>query len=167
MSESKQITAGGTLLELPRDQAKAFFGCRDEASVGDFLRMHLSLETTNRVSFSSADWQLLARVFGDGSLDVGSGEPPLGWCFLAGRPMPAADGTVVNLLRPDMVGHIATRLAEVATDGTSEWFAARVKELGLEAADDQVATAASHVNEIQTFCDAAAKQGSAVVFAAT
>ena len=110
MSASEISFSGGLLIELPRDQAKSFFGCREVAAVREFLQTHLANDATQRIDLDGG-WKILAQCFGDGTLVAGSGEPPLGWCFLAGRQMPAADGAVVNLLRPDMVGHIVTRLS--------------------------------------------------------
>jgi len=150
------------LIELPRDLAKAFFGCRDESSVREFVEARLNDDATNQVAFSGA-WHLLAKCFGDGTLEVGSGEPPLSWCFLGGRPMPAGEGKTANLLRPDMVGHIATRIGEL---DVAAWLAERTKELDIESTSEQLEQAATHVQAIQTLCDGAAKNGSAAVFAA-
>lgn len=162
MSDSEKQLADGVLIELPRDLAKAFFGCRDESSVREFLETRLDDDQTNQVAFSGA-WQLLAKCFGDGTLEVGSGEPPLSWCFLGGRPMPAGDGQTVNLLRPDMVGHIATKIGELEV---TTWLAEQAQQLGMEATPEQIEQAATHVQAIQVFCDGAAKNGSAAVFAA-
>ena len=122
MNHSHKL-AGGFLIILGREDAKALFGCRTDEATREFVVHLLANESTVSLALDG-QWRPLARFFGDGSDKVTAGEPPLVWCF-GGRSMYRGTETIISLVRPDMVGHLATALDGV--DG--HWLNARAAEL--------------------------------------
>lgn len=137
MSTTDPIS-GGVLIELPRDQAKTFFSTKGDEAVLEFVQNILADDQSNCLN-TEGSWKELAEAFGE--------EPPLAWCFTAGRPMHPGEGHNIMLIRPDMVGHVATNLSEAGlSDLTGE----------------------SHVpmlEKLRGHFDNAAKAGSAMIFA--
>ena len=101
--------SGGVLIHLPRDQAKSFFGLKADDAVLEFVTQ--SLDSGVTLNTDSA-WSRLAAALGD--------EPPMVWTFTGGRPMFHGDSHQVLLIRPDMVGHIATSMTEMSDDALTE-----------------------------------------------
>ena len=137
MNTSDPITAG-VLIELPRDQAKTFFSTKGDEAVLEFVQNMLANDQANCLN-TEGSWKELAKAFGD--------EPPMAWCFTAGRPMHPGESHNIMLIRPDMVGHVATNLSS-----------ATLSELAGE----------SHVamlEKLRDHFDAGAKAGSAMIFA--
>ena len=137
MNKTDSINTG-VLIELPRDQAKTFFSTKGDEAVLEFVQNMLADEQTNCLNTEGA-WQELASAFGE--------EPPMAWCFTAGRPMHPGEGHNIMLIRPDMVGHVATNLSE-----------ATLSDL---AGDAHVPM----LEKLRDHFDAAAKAGSAMIFA--
>lgn len=102
--------ADGYLLKLPRDQAKPFFGLRDDASRLEFLKEFLSKDDTGKLCLDGT-WQAVH----DALSAVSMVDSVLSQCILGGRPMHASDEHHIFLVRPDVVGFIAqqgTQLGE-------------------------------------------------------
>ncbi len=152
---------GTLLLELPREQAKPLFACRGDDAVRDFVVTVVSAGTATVLHLDQT-WQTLARCFGDGTLDLGSGEPPLCWCLLGGKPMCRSESTSVLMVRPDMVRHVAEALAGV----DEPWLKQRAMEVAATA-DEPVevsAEVADLVPQLRGFYEKAAESGSAILF---
>ena len=94
--------ADGYLLKLPRDQAKPFFGLRDDASRLDFLNESLAKDDAGKLGLDGA-WQAIH----DNLSSVSMVDSVLSQCILGGRPMHAGDDHHIFLVRPDVVGFIA------------------------------------------------------------
>ncbi len=137
MSTTAPLDAG-VLIELPRDQAKTFFSTKGDEAVLEFVQHMLAEENTNCLNIEGG-WKELAEAFGD--------EPPMAWCFTAGRPMHPGDSHNIMLIRPDMVGHVATNLSNATlSDLAGESYVPMLEKL-------------------RDHFDAAARAGSAMIFA--
>ena len=126
------------LAELPRDQAKSFFTTKGDEAVLAFVQELLKNNETNVLSVGNA-WKELALSFGD--------QPPMAWCFTAGRAMYGGSDYAISLIRPDMVAHIATYLADTE-------FSKLAAETHFEL-----------LQGMRTHFETAAKAGSAMIFA--
>jgi hypothetical protein len=105
------MTNRGYLFALGRDQAKQFFGHRDEAAVLAYVR---ELRQQGLGLNCGTLWKLLHRCLAE-QTDSGDPAMPLGLAFLGGRPM--VDGEhLVRFVRPDLTTHVASALAEISTD---------------------------------------------------
>lgn len=96
----------GYLIVLPRDEAKAFFGHREDQARLDFIHELLANADVKRLS-CEGKWNVLQAAFEQVDLD----DSLLGQCLMGGRPLHGGDDYVVCLVRPDIVGFI-TRQSE-------------------------------------------------------
>ncbi len=160
-SSQEQDLNGGFLLILSRDDAKSLFGCRGDQAVHDFVVSLLAKETTLALTLHDR-WQPLARCFGNGSADLASGPPPLGWCF-GERSMYRGIDRVIALVRPDMVAHVATALEDI----DPPWLTRRFTELAaiIDPPFEMPAASVDLVPQIRDIYRQAAGTGDAVVFA--
>ena len=152
---------GSLLLELPREQAKPLFACRGDDAVRDFVVAALAAGQATVLRLDRT-WQTLAHCFGDGTLELGQGEPPLGWCLLGGKPLCQSESTRVLMVRPDMVRHVAEALTAV----DESWLKRRASEVAATADQPVEVTseAAAIVPQLRDFYQKAAEKGSAALF---
>lgn len=92
----------GYLVILPRDQAKLFFGKRDDQERLQFLNEWLASGASSKYG-CEGQWQALHEVFSNVNIENSF----LTQCILGGRPMHQGDDYHVCLVRPDVVRFIA------------------------------------------------------------
>lgn len=98
----------GLLIVLPRDEAKAFFGHREDQARLDFINEMVAKDDTKTLGLSGS-WQALHDALADVKID----DSVLAQCLLGGRPMHRGDDYHVCLVRPDVVGFIAQQGAQL------------------------------------------------------
>ena len=158
----RQAVAGGVLIALDRDAAKAFFGCRDDVSRRAFVLERLGEPTQASTRLGNC-WQSLQRCLADGTLVPGAGTPPLSWCLLGGRPMAESAAGRIFLLRPDMVQQVNAALGDI----DMEWYRGRAEEVAA-ASDVELCTPEAMHEPLAALkaCYAAAAAGQcAILFA--
>lgn len=133
--------AEGCLVVLPRDEAKQFFGHRQDEPRLEFIHELLGNDGIQRCGCNS-QWQAIH----DALSGVELANSVLGQAILGGRPLHQGDDYHVLLVRPDVVAFIAQQLNDVD-----------LSELG-ELAD--------LAREIHATYQAAADVGGAMVFVA-
>lgn len=92
----------GYLLVLPRDEAKQFFGHREDQARLDFVNDLLTNVETNSLCLDGT-WQALHTALAGVPID----DSVLAQCILGGRPLHQGEDHHVCLVRPDVVGFIA------------------------------------------------------------
>ena len=92
----------GYLIVLPRDEAKAFFGNREDKARLTFLQELLANENVQRLCLDGK-WQ----TYHDTLAAIDIPDSMLAQCLLGGRPMYGGSEYQVFLVRPDIVGFIA------------------------------------------------------------
>lgn len=98
----------GVLIVLERDDAKAFFGQREDAARLEFI--NAALERADIVAKSlSGNWQATHEALTSIDLE----ESFLDQCILGGRPMHQADDYRIVLVRPDIAAFIAEQLTQI------------------------------------------------------
>jgi|GEM_PF-2707491 len=98
----------GYLIILERDNAKAFFGHRDDADRLEFINELLSNADVPKTSLQGK-WQALH----DSLAAIEIEDSVLAQCVLGGRPMHQGDDFHVCLVRPDVVQFIAEQSKSV------------------------------------------------------
>lgn len=166
MSDSLEAKfASGLLVVLHRDRAKEVFGSRDPSRLMQVLEDIVSSAGDSDVVSCDGHWKILHRVLGDGSLTPDGGDLPLNQCVLGGRPLDAGDAMTVRLVRPDMVVHIATALAQLtSTDLESRFETAVAAADSAEEANLEIVTLL--VDRLRSIFEAAARDRAAVAFCA-
>ncbi len=107
----------GYLIILPREQAKTFFGHRENEPRLAFLHEVLAEPDTQLLCFD-ARWKGLHEAFSAVDLK----DSVLAQCILGGRPMHRGDDYHICLVRPDIAGFIAQQGSEIeALDLPAEW----------------------------------------------
>ena len=101
--------ADGYLVVLPRDEAKAFFGYKEDQPRLDFLNELLAKDEAKKLG-CQGKWQSLHDAFAAASIE----DSVLGQCILGGRPLHRGDDYHVCLVRPDVVRFIADQGAKLA-----------------------------------------------------
>lgn len=132
----------GVLIALERDDAKAFFGQREDQARLAFVAELLSRGDVTAKSLHGK-WSALHDALAAIELE----QSFLEQCILGGRPLHQGEDHHVMLVRPDVVGFIAEQLAQIEMSSLS----------GDLAADMEVV--------VQTY-QHAAQQNAAVVFVA-
>ena len=95
----------GLVIVLPRDEAKAFFGFRED---GPRLQFIQELVQNDAIPKASCDgqWQAIHDYLSQLEVD----QSFLGQVILGGRPLHQGDDYHVCLVRPDVVGFIQQQL---------------------------------------------------------
>jgi hypothetical protein len=161
------LTLPGFLLSLSRDEAKVLFANREPEGVISTINGFLELEElrfAKRILDLEKTWNPLHRCLSDGTLDPQTGEPPLNQTLLGGRHLYYQDDRYVVLVRPDMVRHVATALAEV----DASQLEAKYKELPSDVLEESADWPAVQtvLKQIAALYLGAADDGNAVVFTA-
>ena len=98
----------GYLIVLPRDDAKQFFGLREDHARLDFVKELLTKDETESLSLHGK-WQELHNALEGVPME----DSVLAQCILGGRPMHQGNDHHVCLVRPDVVGFIAQQGAQL------------------------------------------------------
>ena len=98
----------GYLIVLLRDEAKAFFGHREDQARLDYINEMLANEETKKLSLNG-QWQSIHDALGGVVIEASV----LSQCVLGGRSMHQGDDYFVFLVRPDVVGFIAQQGAQI------------------------------------------------------
>ena len=114
----------GLLIVLPRDEAKAFFGHRENQARLDFINEMIAKEETKTLGLSG-NWQALH----DAMTAVELADSVLAQCLLGGRPMHQGDDYHVCLVRPDVVGFIAQQASQLDVPHISEDLLEQAKSI--------------------------------------
>lgn len=104
----------GYLIVLPRDEAKAFFGNREDEARLNFIEELLAKENVQRLSLQGK-WQTCH----DSLAAIDIPDSMLGQCLLGGRPMYGGNEYHIFLVRPDIVGFIAQQGNSIDVSGVS------------------------------------------------
>jgi hypothetical protein len=144
--------ATGALIALDREASKQLFASRDPALLREFLLDAFArAEPTTWVDCAN-QWSDLERLF-----DRYSGDPTMGpalkQCFTGGRSLCNTDDLGVAMVRPDLVPHAATALAQFPVEAIDQ-------ELTPARAD----VARDVLSQVTAFYQYAARQRAAVVF---
>lgn len=103
----------GLLIILPKDEAKAFFGFRDDAARLSFLQQLLDSDRIHKAS-CAGEWQAVHDHLA--AVAVSAETSFLSQAILGGRPMQQGGTHVIALVRPDIVGFISQQLQEISLD---------------------------------------------------
>lgn len=108
----------GYLIVLPRDEAKQFFGQREDQARLDFVNELFSKEDTKSLCLNG-NWLALHTALEGAPI----ADSVLAQCLLGGRPLHQGDDHHVCLVRPDVVGFIAQQGARLEEPhvGTELW----------------------------------------------
>lgn len=101
MNKAEVKLEDGYLIVLPRDEAKAFFGYREDEARLQFIHELLGNEEVGRLH-CNGKWLALQAAFEQVNFD----DSLLAQCLLGGRAMHQGDDYHVCLVRPDIVGYI-------------------------------------------------------------
>ena len=133
--------SAGHVIVLPRDEAKSFFGQKEDATRLEFLADLLKRDGTIQASLDGK-WKACHEAFA--SIENAQG---LEHCLLGGRDLHQGEDYHVCLVRPDIVRSLASELSGVQTD-------------------DSVAEFLPQIAQLASVYEAAAKVGGAIVFVA-
>ena len=167
MLASETLT-GGVLFVLARDDAKTFFGLKDDELLISYISDLLdSKEDLPRVTLDGT-WETIHRCLSDGTLNPNGGKAPLNHCLLGGRQMYQGSDRVVSLVRPDVVPHVAIELAGIEKCWLRDRYESTSSASGNDPFDmETFEQAFAKVEAIHTLYMMAAEEGGAVVFAAS
>lgn len=101
----------GYLIVLPRAEAKAFFGHRQDDARLAYIHELLANDEIRRMN-CGGKWQAIHDAFEGSTID----ESVLGQAILGGRPLHQGDGHHVCLVRPDIVGFICEQAKQLDDD---------------------------------------------------
>jgi hypothetical protein len=106
----------GAHIILTRDDAKRVFGSTGDESVrrtvGE-LRVSKRHRENKLVLETGTTWDPIHRVLTDGTLDYTGGDFPLNHTILGGKRLHRAETFEANLVRPDIVPHVAEALHDI------------------------------------------------------
>lgn len=106
------MSDNGRLYVVTRDDAKMLFRAKSNEQLAAFVAdLHPRLVDTEDACDCGVEWQALHDALS--KRDPGGALPH---CILGGRPLYRGDERHVVLVRPDMVGHVATKLQELVAD---------------------------------------------------
>jgi hypothetical protein len=167
MLASETLT-GGVLFVLSRDDAKTFFGLKDDELLIGFISELLETKDEMPRVATEGVWETLHRCLSDGTLNPTGGKAPLNHCILGGRQMYQGADRIVALVRPDVVPHVAIEMAGVEKC----WLRSRYESTSAAAGNDpfdveKFEEAFEKIEAIHTLYMMAAEEGGAVVFAAS
>ncbi len=98
----------GYLIVLPRAEAKAFFGHRQDDARLEYIQELLENDEIPRMS-CGGKWQAIHDALESSTID----ESMLGQAILGGRPLHQGDDHHVCLVRPDIVGFICEQAKQL------------------------------------------------------
>ena len=98
----------GVLIVLPRDEAKAFFGHRQDDARLQFIGELMANDSIPKLSCNSK-WQAVHDLLAGIELE----SSVLGQAILGGRPLHQGDDYHVCLVRPDVVGFICDQAKQL------------------------------------------------------
>ena len=102
----------GWLYVVLREDAKTLFRAKTDEQLDAFVEeLHQRAAGTPTICDCGHDWQKMHDSLL--ALDPGG---PLPFCLLGGRPLYQGSERQVVLVRPDLVGHVAAKLAEITSD---------------------------------------------------
>ena len=154
----------GTHLALSREDAKLVFGRREPHTLRELLCDELLSRPAGETRRDCEDWERLHRILTDGSMSSEAGEYPLNQCFLGGRPLDAGGTSVVNMVRPDSVPHVAAALQDFAAESVSSRLEMLPPDYRGARDEEAAAQVATDIAELAEFFRAAAEQQQAVLF---
>ena len=143
------------LLALERDDAKNLFAAKGNEALSSYLDQFISQPSNPDAKLELGQhWRDLNHVLSDqGSNDELSARS---LALLNGRALFQGDERIVNLVRPDVVRHVAGALAQFS-----------VNDAKSEADDVDIESIWPIVEKVTKFYEAAAERGAAVVFTAS
>lgn len=161
------MSGQGYHLAIPKEQAKELLDLHDELAVLDTIDSLLgSLEESQPDSLHGGykDWNLLLLCLTDGDYDPKGGTYPLNQCFFGGKLL-VSDGSIVNVVMPDVVTEVASSLGRLS----EEWFKSRFSALFATEYPDGISEEEyrayyDKLQELRAFYAMAAGRGEAVVF---
>jgi len=113
----------GYLIVLPRAEAKAFFGHRQDDARLNYIQELLANDEIPRTN-CGGKWQAIHNAMNGTTID----ESMLGQAILGGRPLHQGDDHHVCMVRPDIVGFICEQ-AKQLEDGFGGEVSAEIKSV--------------------------------------
>ncbi len=168
MEHDEPISLGqGVLLALTRDDSKALFACRTDEALLEFLQDRFNdsdWRKEGRLASCDGVWRTLHACLTCDSVEAEANrvDQAIGQCLLGGRKLYRGDDHIVALIRPDMVPHIASALAEM----TQEELRGRLERSETSPNERALASSWKVVERLREFYALAANAGNAVVFSA-
>jgi hypothetical protein len=161
------MSGQGYHLAIPDRCATTSLGYNNELdildTVNDLLAKMIHTEP-ERVYGGYKEWSLLLLCLTNGSYDPRGGTYPLNACFFGGKLL-ISEGSIVNLVKPEVVKDIAASLSMLS----KEWFVTRFAALFTEEypygiPDKEYQTYYKKLQELRHFYTIAAERGNTVVF---
>ncbi|MEO6810308.1 MAG: DUF1877 family protein [Isosphaeraceae bacterium] len=166
------MSGQGYHLALDREQTDQLLSFDDGSDLLDWVSELFEGAWTGKdktpIEGGHKDWNVLLGCLTNGTYDPKGGAYPLNLCFFGGRLL-VQGGSIVNLVMPDDVGHVAEALAKIDKHDFRERYT-RVpsddlfhRETGAKDDEYQYELYAQ-MCKLKTFYQRAAQEGRAVIF---
>jgi hypothetical protein len=167
LREGELMSGQGYHLAVSEDEAKKLLHSSDQLTIleviNDLLE-HMERVDAQNVHGYYKEWDVLHRCLSDGTFDPRGGSYPLNQCFLGGQLL-VSEGSIVNLVMPQVVRDIATALERLGRDSFRARFTTIFSpEYSTAIPDEDYELYYQRLEALRQFYARAAAEGKAVVF---